>query len=161
MKPSIIPRMLLCCVLLLAALVIRADNTGKLQFMYTAYLDVSALFPKTLASCVRFDPSTGSELQRLYDQWYQMHGRYQSELQQLLSARLIAQMGEQQAQDFIARIKNGVQAELVPLYFPQNHTWRDNWFCTKLLPKDLTGQGLMLDFAKYAEDLRQSALPAK
>lgn len=161
----IIPRMFLCCVLLFAASVARADNLGKLQFLYTAYLDVPALFPKTLASCVKLDPSIGPELQGLYDQWYQQHGRYQGELQQLVSAFVSKQVGAAQAQEFIARIKQGVRAELVPYHFPQEdpgyRTGPDLPFCTKLLPRDLTGKGLMLDFASYVEELKKPEPSAK
>ncbi|ENV15326.1 hypothetical protein [Acinetobacter guillouiae] len=108
MKKSLfkIPRIVLCCVLLLATSVARADGTGKLQFLYTAYLDVPALISNMLASCEQFDPSTRVELQRLYDQWNQKHGRYQKELQQLLFKLLSEQMGEAKAQEFIAHLKN-------------------------------------------------------
>ncbi|KEC82613.1 MULTISPECIES: hypothetical protein [Acinetobacter] len=157
MKKSLfkIPRIVLCCVLLLATSVARADGTGKLQFLYTAYLDVPALISNMLASCEQFDPSTRVELQRLYDQWNQKHGRYQKELQQLLFKLLSEQMGEAKAQEFIAHLKTEVQNELGSLYFPQNHAWTDNWSCTKGLPDELTGKGLMLDYADYVEELKQ------
>jgi len=157
MKKSLfnIPSIVLCGVLILVTSVARADGTGKLQFLYTAYLDVPALFPKTLASCKKFDASTEPELQRLYDQWYQQHGRYQKELQQLIFKYLSKQMGTAKTKKVIAEIKKEVKGELVSLYFPQNHTWTDNWFCTKLLPEDLTGKGLMLNYANYVEELKQ------
>ena len=150
------PSIVLCGVLILVTSVARADSTGKLQFLYTAYLDVPALFPKTLASCKKFDASTEPELQRLYDQWNQKHGRYQKELQQLLFKLLSEQMGEAKAQEFIAHLKTEVQNELGSLYFPQNHTWTDNWYCTKGLPDELTGKGLMLDYADYVKELKQN-----
>ena len=107
MKKSLfnIPRIVLCCVLLLATSVARADGTGKLQFLYTAYLDVPALFPKTLASCKKFDPSTEPELQHLYDQWYQQHGRYQKELQQLIFNILVNKWGQQKQRRLLLRSK--------------------------------------------------------
>lgn len=153
---SIIPRIFLSCVLLWSASVAHADSTGKLQFMFTAYVDVPALFPKTLASCVQYDPSTGPELQRLYDQWYEKHGRYQAELQQLLQARLSAEMGAAEAQKFIADIKPRIEQQIVSLHFPQNHKWTDNWFCTKLLPKDLKGEDLMLNFGDYVKEWKKA-----
>lgn len=158
MKKSLfkIPRIVLCCVLLLATSVARADGTGKLQFLYTAYLDVPALISNMLASCEQFDPSTRVELQRLYDQWNQKHGRYQKELQQLLFKLLSEQMGEAKAQEFIVHLKTEVQNELGNMYFPQNHTWTDNWYCTKGLPDELTGKGLMLDYADYVKELKQN-----
>lgn len=109
-----------------------------------------------LASCEQFDPSTRVELQRLYDQWNQKHGRYQKELQQLLFKLLSEQMGEAKAQEFIVHLKTEVQNELVNMYFPQNHTWTDNWYCTKGLPDELTGKGLMLDYADYVKELKQN-----
>ncbi|RQO37072.1 hypothetical protein DBR37_02435 [Herminiimonas sp. KBW02] len=152
---TIVPGICLCLALISATSFARADNTGKLQFMFTAYLDVPALFPGTLASCVTFDPSTGPELQRLYSLWYEAHGRHQGELQQLLHAYWSKEMGEARAQAFIADIKIRVQTQLAPLHFPQNHTWTDNWFCTRLLPKDLRGKDLMLNFAWYVEELKK------
>ncbi|WP_434279184.1 hypothetical protein [Acinetobacter sp. CE-15] len=158
MKKSLfnISRVFLCCVLLLATSVVRADGTGKLQFLYTAYLDVPALFPNSLASCKQFDPSTEPELQRLYDQWYQKHGRYQKELQQLLFKLLSEQLGKAKAQEFVTHLKTEVQNELGDLYFPLNHTWTNNWYCTKELPDELTGKGLMLDYADYVKELKQN-----
>ncbi|MFW1802137.1 hypothetical protein ACG9YX_19200 [Acinetobacter nematophilus] len=149
-------RIVLCYSLLFTVSVTRADNTGKLQFLYTAYLDIPALFPKTLASCKKFDASTEPELQRLYDLWYQQHGRYQKELQQLIFKYFSKQMGGAKTRKVIAEIKKEVKGELVSLSFPQNHTWTDNWFCTKLLPEDLTGKGLMLNYADYVEELKQN-----
>ncbi|ABR91504.1 Hypothetical protein mma_3558 [Janthinobacterium sp. Marseille] len=153
---TIVPGIFLCLILASATSFARADSTGKLQFMFTAYLDVPALFPKTLASCVQFDPSTGPELQRLYDQWYETHGRYQKELQQLLHARLSAELGEAEAQEAIAEIKDMIETRLVPLHFPQDHTWTDNWFCTKLIPKDFRSEDLMLNFGQYVEELKKA-----
>ncbi len=150
------PSIVLCGVLILVTSVARADSTGKLQFLYTAYLDVPALFPNSLASCKKFDASTEPELQRLYDQWNQKHGRYQKELQQILFKLLSEQMGEAKAQEFIVRLKTEVQNELGNMYFPQNHTWTDNWYCTKGLPDELTGKGLMLDYADYVKELKQN-----
>lgn len=151
--------MLLCCILLWVTSVARADNLGKLEFIYTAYLDVPALFPKTLASCVKLDPSIGPELQSLYDQWYQQHGRYQGELQQLVLAFLSKQADVAQAKEFIVLIKKGLETELVPYHFPQGNPGSragpDLPFCTKMLPKDLTGKGLMLNFADYVEELKK------
>lgn len=153
----------LVCVLMTQVPSAAADNTGRLQFLYTAFLDVPALFPQTLASCTRFDPSTTAVLQDLFDQWQHEHGKYQHELQQLIRMQLTRQMGPQQAHAFIEQIRLAVQKKLVPLYFPQNHTWTDNYFCTRLLPRDLrgssegAGQALMLKYAQYVRELKAGA----
>lgn len=149
-------RIVLCCSLLFTASVTRADNTGKLQFLYTAYLDVPALISNVLKSCEQFDPSTRKELQNMYDEWNQKHGRYQDELQQLLFKFLSQQMGTEKAQELVTYLKVEVQKELGSLHFPQNHTWKDNWYCTQGLPDDLRGKGLMLDYADYVKELKQN-----
>ena len=154
-RTHILPVML-CYLLLFITTYSHADQTGKLQFLYTAYLDVPGLISKTLASCEQFDPSTRVELQNLYDQWNQKHGRYQNELQQLLFKFLSQEMGAEKAQEFVTYLKVEVDKEIASLHFPQNHTWQDNWFCTKLLPEDLTGKGLMLDYADYVKELQQN-----
>lgn len=92
----------------------------------------------------------------MYDEWNQKHGRYQNELQQLLFKFLSQQMGTEKAQELVTYLKVEVQKELGSLHFPQNHTWKDNWYCTQGLPDDLRGKGLMLDYADYIKELKQN-----
>ena len=43
-----------------------ADSTGRLQFLYTAFMDVRGLAANTLEHCARDNPATQAMLQDLY-----------------------------------------------------------------------------------------------
>ena len=130
---------------------------GKLQFMATAFLDVQGLFPKTLAACTRAAPNTTEPLQKLFDKWKLEHGVFQTELQQLIRQNLVTKAGDEKADELIVELLTAAVKEIAPLHFPQNHEFKDDYFCTRLLPSDLKGEGLPLKFGDYVKDVRQMA----
>lgn len=155
--PKILMRKLFFILCLVTSSPIFADTTGKLQFMYSAFLDVQNLFPRTLAACARAAPDTAEPLQNLVDQWKLEHGVFQTELQQLIRQILVKQSGDEKADALIVQIRNSVDKQIAPLYFPQNHEFKDDYFCRRLLPSDLKGDGLPLKFGDYVRDLRKTA----
>lgn len=142
---------------LLAMLSLSASSsTGELQFLYTAFLDVQGLFPKTLAACTRADPSTTEPLQALFEKWRVKNAAFQPELQRLIRKNFIEKLGEEKANAFLQQIQIDVKKTLAPLHFPQDHEFKGNYFCTRLLPRDLKGEDLMLNFHEYVIELRKA-----
>ena len=126
-----------------------AGGTGNFQYLYTAFLDVQGLFPKTLAACTRVAPETTEPLQKLFEQWKAEHGVFQPELQSLIRQYYVNEVGEEKAAELIEQIRANVAAEIAPLHFPQNHEFKDAYFCTRMLPADFKGEDLALKFGDY------------
>ncbi|SCK23138.1 hypothetical protein [Vogesella sp. LIG4] len=145
---ALLPTLLLCPMAM-------AGDTGKLQILYTAYLDVQGLFPNTLAACARAAPASVAPLQQQYAQWQREHGVHQQELQQLIR-QLLQQAQPDKADEAIASLRESAAKELAPLHFPQNYSFKDDYFCTRLLPLDFKGTegGLDLQFGKYVQEMK-------
>ena len=117
-----------------------ADSTGRLQFLYTAFMDVRGLAANTLEHCARDNPATQAMLQDLYRDWDRNHGRHQTELQMLIRAQLVEAIGPEQAEAFIDNARMQAHKQLAPRYFPQRPVADSAYFCGKLLPQTL-GRG--------------------
>ncbi|WZB70491.1 hypothetical protein WJ968_33940 [Achromobacter xylosoxidans] len=120
------PRTLLraaACLLAILPSPAPADSTGRLQFLYTAFMDVRGLAANTLEHCARDNPATQAMLQDLYQDWDRNHGRHQTELQMLIRAQLVAAIGPEQAEAFIDNARMQAHKQLAPQYFPQLR-WR-------------------------------------
>ena len=120
------PRTLLraaACLLAILPSPAPADSTGRLQFLYTAFMDVRGLAANTLEHCARDDPATQAMLQDLYQDWDRNHGRHQTELQMLIRAQLVEAIRPEQAEAFIDNARMQAHKQLAPGTF-RNGRWR-------------------------------------
>ena len=136
-----------------------ADSTGRLQFLYTAFMDVRGLAANTLEHCARDNPATQAMLQDLYRDWDRNHGRHQTELQMLIRAQLVEAIGPEQAEAFIDNARMQAHKQLAPRYFPQRPVADSAYFCGKLLPQTLRGEVPMLRFGQYVREYRKETAP--
>ena len=112
-----------------------ADSTGRLQFLYTAFMDVRGLAANTLEHCARDNPATQAMLQDLYRDWDRNHGRHQTELQMLIRAQLVEAIGPEQAEAFIDNARMQAHKQLAPRYFPQRPVADSAYFCGSCCPR--------------------------
>ena len=152
-KVRVIALVSIAAILFANPVTVPAKGLGSLQFMATAFLDVDALFPSTLKACAEIAPETVEPLTSLYSHWRKAQGVFQPELQRLIQEILIAEVGEEKTQKMLLHLKSSA-VKLGKLHFPQDYHFKDNYFCTRLLPKDFNGKGAMLQFKDYVESLK-------
>lgn len=145
------------CACLALAMPAQADPIGEYQYLYTAFIDIDALFPNTLRACEQVDPATVEALRSAYAEWKATHAPYQAEVRQLVTERIRQRVGAQQVDEVIRGLTQEANTRLAAVYFPQNYRFKGNYFCAAILPANLRGEDLMIKFKDYVEELKKPA----
>ena len=153
----VVPVALLAAMLSMPA---QAADTGDLQYVYTAFLDVPAAFKASLAACRKVAPKTVPALEREFEHWRTTHAADQPLLQQLLIGAMRERGAPDEVDAMLVELKaaSAPGGPIVAEHFPTASVQvRD---CEIGIPAALSGKDLMINFHDYVVDRRFTPAPS-
>jgi hypothetical protein len=153
-------RLLLTAALLGASpATLQASEPARIQYLYTAFLDVPAAFARTLAECRKVDPASVENLEFGFAAWQRTHATWQPQLRALVLEQLKGQGTPAQVDRMVADLKAaaGRDGPLVAKYFPSIAV--RPFDCERTLPDRLRGHDLMIDFRDYVQQWGAAQTP--
>jgi hypothetical protein len=138
---------------------LQASEPARIQYLYTAFLDVPAAFAVTLAECRKVDPASVATLETGFAAWHKAHAAWQPQLRALVLAQLRSQGTPEQVDRMVADLKAaaGRDGPLVARYFPRLAV--RPFDCEHVLPDRLGGRDLMINFRDYVQQWGAGQMP--